>query len=278
LKLAYDSEGDGPLVVLLHGFPQSRMTWRESLPALARAGFRVVAPDLRGYGDSPQPRGVNAYLVSEVVADVAELIQSISGEPAIVVGHDWGAVMAWYLAMARPELVRKLVILNVPHPAAIARELSRSTRQKLKLLYQLFFRLPVLPELFMRIFGRMLMRRAGRFTRDEVAAYAKQWHLTPMLNYYRAVPRSRGTLKKVFRRIDVPVLIVWSEHEPVFNASAIEDLGAWVTDVHIERIPGAGHFVQHDARERVNGLMIMWSAEAAPPLSNSGASPRQACE
>lgn len=238
------------------------MTWRESLPALARAGFRVVAPDLRGYGDSPRPRGVDAYQVSNVIADVAELID----EPAIVVGHDWGAIMAWYLAMARPELVRKLVILNVPHPAAIARELSRSTRQKLKLLYQLFFRLPVLPELFMRIFGRMLLRRAGRFTRDEVDAYAKQWHLTPMLNYYRAVPRSRGTLKKLFRRIDVPVLIVWGEHEPVFNASAIEDLGAWVTDVRIERIPGAGHFVQHDARERVNEL-ISYAIRAIAPRS-----------
>jgi epoxide hydrolase 4 len=239
LQLAYDSEGDGPLVVLLHGFPQSRLTWKESLPVLARAGYRAVAPDLRGYGDSPKPKGVDAYQASEVAADVAELIESLSGEPAVVVGHDWGAVMAWYLAMARPELVRKLVILNVPHPAAIARELRRSTKQKLKLLYQLFFRLPVLPELLLRVFSHI--------PRDS---------LTPMFHYYRAVPRSRGTLKKLFRRIDVPVMIVWSEHEPVFNAAAIEDLGAWVTDVRIERIPGAGHFVQNDARERVHELLL----------------------
>jgi pimeloyl-ACP methyl ester carboxylesterase len=252
LRLAFDTEGDGPLVVLLHGFPQSRMTWRDSLPALSRAGFRVLAPDLRGYGDSPKPKGVNAYQASEVVADIAELID----EPAVVVGHDWGAVMAWYLAMARPELVRKLVILNVPHPAAIARELGRSTRQKLKLTYQLFFRLPALPELFMRLFGRVLLRRAGRITREEADAYARQWALTPMLNYYRAVPRSRGLLRRTLRKIEVPVLIIWSEHEPVFNAAAIEDLGAWVSDVRIERIAGAGHFVQHDARQRVNQLLI----------------------
>lgn len=105
MKLAFQSEGDGPLVVLLHGFPQSRMTWGETLPALARAGFRAVAPDLRGYGASPAPKGVAAYQASELVADVAELIDS----PAIVVGHDWGAIVAWYLAMSRPELVRKRI-------------------------------------------------------------------------------------------------------------------------------------------------------------------------
>ena len=116
MNLAYDSEGDGPLVVLLHGFPQSRRTWKESLPILARAGYRAVAPDLRGYGDSPKPKGIDAYQASEFVADVAALIESLSKEPAIVVGHDWGAIAAWYLAMARPELVRKLVILNVRIP------------------------------------------------------------------------------------------------------------------------------------------------------------------
>ncbi len=259
MQLAFDSEGDGPLVVLLHGFPQSRMTWKESLPVLARAGFRAVAPDLRGYGDSPKPKGIDAYVASEVVADVAELIESLSSVPVVVVGHDWGAVMAWYLAMARPELVRKLVILNVPHPAAIARELGRSTKQKLKLLYQLFFRLPVLPELFMRMFGLL-------FFRD----YAKDWALTPMLNYYRAVPKSRGMLRKTLRRIDAPVMILWSEREPVFNASAIEDLDAWVTNVRIERIAGAGHFVQNDRREQVNRLLIEFAATPAtaqPPNS-----------
>ena len=252
MNLAYDSEGDGPLVVLLHGFPQSRRTWKESLPILARAGYRAVAPDLRGYGDSPKPKGIDAYQASEFVGDVAALIESLSKEPAIVVGHDWGAIAAWYLAMARPELVRKLVILNVPHPAAIARELARSTKQKLKLTYQLFFRLPVLPELFMWIVGRFRFRD---FVRD--------WALTPMLNYYRAVPKSRGTLKKIFRRIDAPVMIVWSEHEPVFNATTLDDLGAWVTNVRIERIERAGHFVLQEARARVNELLLDFVATEA---------------
>lgn len=258
MQLQFDSEGDGPLVVLLHGFPESRVSWKRQLPALAQAGFRAVAPDLRGYGDSPKPKGVKHYRVPDLATDVAELIESVGGAPCVLVGHDWGAAIAWSLAMMRPELVRKLVILNVPHPAAIAREVRRSTKQKVKLLYQVFFQLPLLPELFMRAFGRMLLRRASRFTPDEVDAYVRQWRagsLTPMLNYYRAMRSSRGEMRKRFRRIEVPVLIIWGENEPVFLDSALEDLDAFVADVRIVRVPDAGHFVQRDAPERVNELL-----------------------
>ena len=171
--------------------------------------------------------------------------------------------------MARPDLVRKLVILNVPHPSAILRELKRNSKQKIRLLYQLFFRLPLLPELFMRLFGRALMRRAGRFKPEEIDAYAHAWSLTPMMNYYRAVPRSRGTLKKLSRTIEMPVLIIWGDREPVFLDANLEDLGAWITDVRIERVPRAGHFVQHDARERVNQLLIDFaSTPTTAPRSN----------
>lgn len=262
MQLQYDSEGDGPLVVLLHGFPESRLAWRRQLPALARAGFRAVAPDLRGYGDSPKPKGAGAYLITEVAGDVAELID----EPCILVGHDWGAVVAWSLAMMRPELVRKLVIINVPHPAAIRREIARSTRQKMNLLYQLFFQMPVLPEIFMRLFGRALLRRAGRFTGEQIEAYAGQWKrgsLTPMLNYYRATRRSRGLMRKLFRRIDVPVLILWSEREPVFLPSTLEEMGEWVSDVRVEKIAGAGHFAMADAPERVTRSLLDFAATPA---------------
>lgn len=259
MKLAFDAEGEGPLVVLLHGFPESRRSWKRHLPLLARAGFRAVAPDLRGYGDSPKPRGIDAYAMTEIVADVAELIESAGDGPCVVVGHDWGAMVAWNLAMMRPELVRRLVIVNVPHPAAIQREIARSSRQKIRLLYQVFFQLPVLPELFMRVCGRALLRRAGRFTPDETKEYARQWRdggLTPMLNYYRALRRSRGMMRKLFRRIDAPVLILWSEHEPVFLPSTVENLGTWVTDVRTVQIAGAGHFAQRDAPELVAKLVI----------------------
>lgn len=262
MQLHFDSEGDGPLVVLLHGFPESRRSWRRQLPSLARAGFRAVAPDLRGYAQSPKPSGVDSYVMTEIVGDVVALIESLTEKPAVVVGHDWGAVVAWNLAMMRPDLVRRLVILNVPHPAAIARELRRSRKQKRKLLYQLFFQLPLLPELFMKMFGRTLLHRAGRFTKEETAAYAREWRgsLTPMLNYYRAIGRSRAAMRKLFRRIDLPTLILWGEREPVFLPSGLEDLGEWVTNVRIERIAGAGHFAQTDAPDEVTRLILDFAA------------------
>jgi epoxide hydrolase 4 len=235
VKLQYESEGDGPLVVLLHGFPESRKTWTRQLPALAAAGFRAVAPDLRGYCDSPKPDGIKPYHISEIAADVAELIESLHGAPCVLVGHDWGAAAAWTLAMERPELLRKLVILNVPHPKAIAREAQRSLRQKLNLSYQVFFQLPWLPELVMKVMTREWRR-----------------NFTPMLNYYRALRYRRNPS----RMIETPTMIIWGEGEPVFLASGLENLGEWVRDVRIERIANAGHFVQRDAVERVNELLI----------------------
>ena len=262
MKLHYDSEGDGPLVVLLHGFPEFRVSWKRQLPALAAAGFRAVAPDLRGYGDSPKPRDVDSYRMSLIVGDVVELIESLNGgKPCVLVGHDWGAVVAWSLAMMRPDLLRKLAIINVPHPAAIARELKRSTRQKLNVLYQLYFQLPVLPELTMKLFGRALLRRAARFTPEEIETYIRQWrgNLTPMLHYYRAMRKSRGELRKVAKRIETPTLIIWGEREPVFLPSTLEDMGQWVADVRIERLPRIGHFAQHDAADRVSELLVNWA-------------------
>ncbi len=257
MKLAYDSEGDGALVVLLHGFPESRASWKHQLPRLAAAGFRAVAPDLRGYGDSPKPRDIGSYRVSLLVDDVVELIETLGGAPCVLVGHDWGAAVAWRLAMTRPDLLRKLVIINVPHPAAIAREIRRSTRQKINVLYQAYFQLPVLPELTMRLFGRRFLRRAGRFTPEEIEQYARQWrgNLSPMIHYYRAIRKSRQEVRERGRPIETPTLIIWGENEPVFLPSALEDMERWVTNVRIERLPGIGHFAQHDAPERVSELI-----------------------
>jgi pimeloyl-ACP methyl ester carboxylesterase len=171
---------------------------------------------------------------------VAELIESLGGVPCVLVGHDWGAAVAWTLAMARPELLRKLVILNVPHPSAIAREARRSFKQKLKLSYQVYFQLPLLPELTMKIVTRQWRR-----------------NFTPMLNYYRALRYKRNPS----RRIDVPTLILWADREPVFNAEGFQNLERWVANVRVERIAGIGHFVQRDAAERVNELLIEFARD-----------------
>lgn len=256
--LSFIEEGNGPLVVLLHGFPENRGSWKRQLPALAAAGFRAVAPDLRGYGASPKPRGIEPYRMTHVVGDVIQLLESLQGTPCILVGHDWGAVVAWYVAMQRPDLLRKLVILNVPPPGAIAREVRRSTRQKIAMLYQLFFQLPLLPELFMKLFGKSLMRRAGRFDEEEVQQYARDWRgsLTPMLNYYRAMRRLRGELGAIRKRVETPTLLIHGVKEPVFLPASFEDLDRWVANVRLEHVERAGHFVQRDQPERVNELLI----------------------
>jgi epoxide hydrolase 4 len=261
VKLHFDSEGDGPLVVLLHGFPEYRQSWREQLPALAAAGFRAVAPDLRGYGESPKPRGVDSYAIREVVDDVAELIESLQSGPCILVGHDWGAFAAWYVAMRHPALVRKLAILNVPHPAIYSRTLRRSAEQKFRSAYQLFFQLPLLPELAMYLYGGLAMRTLGSFSRAEIRDYRRQWRgsLTPMLNYYRAIRRTRGELRRMMTAIAVPVLMIWGEKEPVFLRPSFEESAEWAPDLRFELIPAVGHFVHHDAPERVNELLIEFS-------------------
>ena len=259
MKLHFDSEGDGPLIVLLHGFPQYRVAWQKQLPALAAAGFRAVAPDLRGYGESPKPSAVDDYRLPLIVDDVAELVRSLNGDqPCVVVGHDWGALVAWFLAMLHPELVSRLLIMNVPHPALFARELKRSRKQRLKAAYQLFFQLPVLPEVVMRVFGRTMLKKSGRFTREQIDAYAANWksNITPMLNYYRAMRKTRGDLRRIMRRIDVPTMIIWGEWEPVFLPETLVGTEEWVPDLRIARVPKVGHFIQNDAPERVNQLLI----------------------
>jgi pimeloyl-ACP methyl ester carboxylesterase len=258
VSLHVRDEGSGPLIVLLHGFPENGSSWRHQIPELVRAGFRVVAPDLRGYGESPKPRGVDAYRLTEIVDDLHALVQKLGDEPFVLVGHDWGGFAAWYYVMAHPERLRKLIVLNVPHPAPLSRELHRSFTQKRKLAYQLLFRLPLLPELLMRMFGGALLRSLGSFTPEEVRAYRQAWRgsYSPMFHYYRAVPRARHDMRRLVRPIDVPTLLIWGEREPVFLRSTMENADSWVPNLHIEVIGDAGHFVQTDAAERVTELLL----------------------
>src|SRR5579875_4028836 len=145
VRLHYVEAGEGPLVVLLHGFPDFWYGWRHQIPALARAGFRVVAPDLRGYNLSSRPEGVQAYTVRRLAADVRELIAERGESQADIAGHDWGAIVAWALAAWHPDAVRRLAILNVPHPRRMAEGL-RTWRQLRRSWYTIFFQLPLIPE------------------------------------------------------------------------------------------------------------------------------------
>ncbi len=267
VRLHYVEQGQGPLVVLLHGFPEFWYSWRHQIPALAEAGFRVIAPDQRGYNTSEKPRGVRSYRVEHLVDDVAALIQHAGESRATVVGHDWGGAVAWAVPMLRPEVVDKLIVMNAPHRQAYNRELRRF-RQLLRSWYVFFFQLPWLPEAGIRfrqyrLIDNVLRRepkRPGAFSEDDIAAYkqalAQPGALSAGINYYRAAVRRNPFASSMLRQIDAPTLLIWGEEDPYLGIRLTEGLEQWVPNIRVERIPNASHWVQIDAAERVNELMI----------------------
>ena len=273
VRLHFVEQGEGPLVVLLHGFPEFWYSWRHQIPALAEAGFRVIAPDQRGYNTSEKPPGVRSYRIEHLADDIAALIEHAGESRAVVVGHDWGGAVAWAVSMLRPEVVEKLVVLNAPHPGALQREFRR-LRQLARSWYVFFFQLPWLPEAAMRFRGyRMLDRglrrestRPGAFSDEDIAAYkdalSQPGALTAAINYYRAaVRRNPFESARMLRQIEVPALLIWGEQDPYLGIELTEGLERWVPGIRVERIPEASHWVQVDAAERVNELMIEFLRE-----------------
>lgn len=266
IQLHYVEAGTGPLVVLLHGFPEFWYAWRHQIPALAVAGFHVVAPDLRGYHRSEKPAGVHNYRMELLVEDVAALIRHAGAERAAVVGHDWGGAIAWHTAIRRPAVVERLVVLNAPHPAAFARAL-RHWEQRLRSWYILFFQLPWLPEVALRLGNGALLERmlrtepvrAGAFSDDDIRRYkealAQPGAPTAMLNYYRAALRGGGALRASATPVRVPTLLIWGEQDRYLGTELTHGLDALVPDLRVERLPNASHWVMADAPERVNSLL-----------------------
>jgi pimeloyl-ACP methyl ester carboxylesterase len=270
--------GAGPLVILLHGFPEFSYSWRHQLPALAAAGFHAVAPDLRGYNESDRPPSVRAYRLRTLVDDVAGLIAALGAPRAAVVGHDWGGAIAWKLAMLRPDLVERLVILNAPHPAAFQRELRRPM-QWLRSWYILFFQLPALPELLLSAGDFALLTRTLRegpaspdaFSPEDILqykrAFARPGALTAAINYYRALGRYPGGLRRGNRTVTAPTLVIWGERDRYLGLGMTEGLAQWVPNVRVVRLAHASHWVQNDAPQEVNRLLTDFLTPAA---ANSG--------
>ena len=255
-------------VVLLHGFPEFSYSWRHQVPALAAAGWRAIAPDLRGYGRSPKPPGVNAYRIQSLAADVVGLVRRECGGKAHVVGHDWGGVIAWWVAMHHPDVVNKLAILNAPHPSAYFRELRRPA-QVVRSWYVGFFQLPWLPEraiswnhfAALRRLFRTDPARPGAFTDEDVARYVEAFSppgaLEGPINYYRAAVRQGPrALSRNVRPVAAPTLVLWGGRDRYLVPELAAGLEQWVPNVRVERLPEASHWVQHDAPERVNELLI----------------------
>ena len=267
-RLHYVEAGEGPLVVLLHGFPEFWFSWRFQISMLADAGFRVVAPDMRGYNLSSRPPAVRDYDIDNLSTDTRDLIVERGVERAYLVGHDWGAAVAWATASARPEVVERLAILNVPHPRRLLHGLRRP-QQMLKSWYIFFFQLPWLPERLVRARNWRAFRygfehdaRPGAFTQGDIERYIEAWSQpgapTAMLNYYRAVFRQTPSKAEArIHQITAPTLVIWGERDRYLGVEMAEPDRADVPNLdRVVRIPDASHWVHHDQPERVAQLLI----------------------
>jgi epoxide hydrolase 4 len=268
VRLHYVEAGEGPLVLLLHGFPQYWYEWRHQIPALVEDGFRVVAPDMRGYNFSDKPPGVRAYRVELLARDVERLILACRERTATVVGHDWGAIVAWIAAMRHPERIGRLAILNVPHPARFLDGLL-NPRQLLRSSYMFFFQIPRLPEKVIRAGDFALLRsalrrdpvRPGASTAEDIERYvgamARPGTLTATLNYYRALLRNPGETRAILERIEAPVLVIWGERDRFLSRRLAEPPRLWVPNLlRVERLREASHWVAEDRPREVNTLLL----------------------
>ena len=264
IRLHYVAAGpeNGPPVLLLHGFPEFWRAWERQIGPLARAGLRVIVPDLRGYNLSEKPAGVRAYRLQTLQQDISGLIRALGYERAHVVGHDWGGIIAWALAIRQPEVVRKLVILNAPHPGA-TRRAFRKPAQWRRSWYIFFFQLPWLPERSLHRFGAWALRGVNpdAYTPGDRELYRAAWDqpgaATGMINYYRALGRSAGAAGADDKslQVRVPTLVLWGERDVALLPELASGLERWVPDVRVVRFPRASHWVMRDEPLRVNNLI-----------------------
>ena len=259
VKIHYVTAGEGPLVVLLHGFPDFHYTWRDQIPALAKT-CQVVALDLRGYNTSDQPTGVENYTLDKLVADVVAVVRHLGRERATIVGHDWGGAIAWNVALRHPELTERLVILNLPHPRGLLRELKNNPEQRKNSAYARAFQLPgaaaaLTPE---AIAGWV---REPEAREKYVAAFRKS-SLEGMLNYYRAnYPREPYEVPAELPQVKCPVLMIHGLDDKALLPGALNDTWQWIdNEFSLVTIPKAGHFVHRDQPERVTRALVDWLA------------------
>jgi pimeloyl-ACP methyl ester carboxylesterase len=256
---------DAPVVILLHGFPEFWYGWRNQIRALVDAGYRVVVPDQRGYNLSEKPSGLNAYKIDVLAEDIVGLINALDQERVFLVGHDWGAAVAWQVALTHPGKIHKLVILNVPHPDVIVKFLTGSLKQMRKSWYIFFFQLPWLPEALLRVnnWQRALAllhgSRSDAFTPADFDQYRQAWSqpsaITAMINWYRAMIQKRR-VKLPDPRVHVPVLVIWGKQDVALSFEMAQPSVDLCDDGRLVVFEHASHWVQHDEPERVNELLL----------------------
>lgn len=272
LHVLTDGPEDGTPVILLHGFPEFHYGWRKQVPALVEAGFRVIVPDQRGYNLSDKPRGVSAYNLNTLARDAVGLFDHFGIQKARIVGHDWGAVVAWTVALTHPERLEKLAILNVPHPDVMTRFILSNAEQRKKSWYIFFFQIPFFVEWVLskdnyRNMARIMIGsgRKSTFKLSEIEEYRKAWSqpgaLTAMLNWYRSI--FRRSFKYFFqrrsipaRRVTVPTLILWGKNDVALSHEMVQPSLDLCDNGSAVMFENATHWVQHDEADEVNKNLI----------------------
>lgn len=270
LHVTMAGPGDGEPVVLLHGFPEFWYGWRYQIPVLADAGYRVIAPDQRGYNKSDKPNGIEAYTVDKLAADVSGLLDGLGYDSASFVGHDWGAGVLWQTMLRYPDRVDQGVIINVPHPEVFEELLTSEPRQLLKSYYMFFYQLPRVPEFVLSADGWRGLRwfidtsnREDVFTDTEIERYREAWErpgaITAMLNWYRALFRGDAS-EPPTTDVTVPTTVVWGTQDPYLVPEMAEASVDYCQQGRLELFEDATHWVQHERSEALNELLIEWLA------------------
>ncbi len=273
IKIHYITAGKGPLVLLLHGFPQFCYAWRHQIPALA-GQFQVVAPDLRGYGDTDKPIGVSEYQSDVLAADIAGLIHALGYQKAHIIGHDWGGAVAWRLALDYPQVVDHLAVLNCPHPYVFTKALKSNFQQIRKSWYIFFFQISYLPEFILKMNLKKTLEglfrgtaiRKEAFSDADIDQYCqaikKPGALTAALNYYRAAfhkVSAKDSKEKEKKKITASTLLVWGENDAALGKELTYDMEALFDGpFSIRYIPNCSHWVNEEQPELVNDLLLQF--------------------
>lgn len=268
------------LALCLHGFPEHAYSWRHQMPLLARLGYRVWAPNLRGYGNSSRPPRVQDYAVEHLLDDVAGLIDASGCRETLLIAHDWGAVVAWLFATRRVRPLEHLIIFNVPHPGVMEATLRKSREQMARSWYVLFFQLPFVPEGLMKLrgleaIGTMFRRTSEQpeaFTDADVAVYVENVSqpgaLTAMINYYRALVRGGGAKRQRelgYPVIETPTLMIWGEEDVALSRDTTLGTQEYVAHLTLRYLPHVSHWVQQEAPGTVNEMLEAYLENAPVP-------------
>jgi soluble epoxide hydrolase/lipid-phosphate phosphatase len=304
IRLAVHELGEGPPLILVHGFPELAYSWRHQLPVLAAAGYRAIVPDMRGYGGSDKPLPVTDYAIQKLIGDIEGLMEALSIERAVIVGHDWGAMLTWQMALLAPERMAGLICLNIPHIPRPPINPITWMRWKLgKDFYIVNFqksdeadrRFAQDPRRFIDV-----MMRRGQFSRgpspgtrrrkkrplslldvlnrdepagqallseaelDVYAAAFAAGGFTGPINWYRNWARNWKSMKGVDQTVRVPALFVAAANDIIISRKQIDAMKPWVPDLEIQTIEDCGHWTQQEKPDELNSIMLEWLARRYP--------------